>query len=209
MSGQCTKNPVCGTDDSSISANLLDRLRCCDANAWTRLIRLFGPKVYQWCRAAGLQPDDAADVGQEVFRAVVGGVGRLRRQGPADTFGGWLWRITQHKLRDYWRQRGRRPEAFGGSSIRRWIEQVPDQYSRDSGSSSEFERLMAALATVQADVESRTWQAFWLVTIEGWTAREAAGRLAMSRGAVYVAKSRVLRRLRDELDAVRVSENDL
>src|SRR5262245_59702180 len=101
---------------ASLASSLLVRLRGQDADAWRRLTTLYGPVVYDWCRAAGLQAEDAADVGQEVFQAVARGLADFRRQRPGDSFRGWLWTIAHNKMRDFWRRQAARPQAAGGSS---------------------------------------------------------------------------------------------
>ena len=68
----------------SIASSLLLRLKAQDAEAWKRLVRLYGPVVYGWCRRAGLRAEDAEDVGQEVFQAVARNIGSFRRERPGD-----------------------------------------------------------------------------------------------------------------------------
>src|SRR4051812_19850568 len=86
------------------SASLLDRIRADDPEAWRRFVQLYSPLVYSWCRRAGLNTEDTADLTQEVFRSVAGHVGSFRRDRPGDTFRGWLWTITRNKLRDFFRR---------------------------------------------------------------------------------------------------------
>src|SRR5437764_23519 len=95
------------TDDASSSSRptLLERLRAGQAGAWERLAELYGQTVYVWCRRAGVSEADAADVSQEVFTAVARTVADFRRERPGDSFRGWLWTITQNKVRDHWRRR--------------------------------------------------------------------------------------------------------
>src|SRR5262245_56120301 len=85
---------------SSLATSLLVRVRALDPQAWQHLMALFEPVVHGWCRAAGLQPADAADVQQEVFQAVALNIGKFRRDRPGDSFRGWLWGITRNKLLD-------------------------------------------------------------------------------------------------------------
>ncbi len=182
---------------------MLVRLQAQEPEAWRRLTLLYGPVIYAWCRRAGLQSEDAADVGQEVFQAVVRNLASFRRERPSDTFRGWLWTITHNKLRDYWRRRQGRPQAAGGSSAHDRLLQVPADDSLPSLSSASGEESTSlfrrALELIRTEFEERTWQAFWGVTVEGRPAVDVAAELGMSPGAVYVAKSRVLRRFREEL----------
>jgi RNA polymerase sigma-70 factor (ECF subfamily) len=197
---------VGGTPDaggsSSLSPSLLLRVRARDADAWRRLLRLFGPVVYGWCRRAGLQPADATDVGQEVFAAVARGLPGFRRDRPGDSFRGWLYGITQHKLADQGRRRAGQPQAEGGSDARDRLAEVAapeDSTSGDSAAGAERGRLLRrALDLVRPEFQERTWQAFWRVTALGQSPTEVAAALGMSVNAVYIARSRVLRRLREE-----------
>src|SRR5207245_2054140 len=101
--------------ENSTSLSLLDRLRGRDQEAWHRLLHLYGPLVSHWCSRKGLRPQDADDIQQEVFRAVVTSLDKFRLDRPGDTFRGWLRGITKNKLLDYYRRRQTQPEAQGGS----------------------------------------------------------------------------------------------
>ena len=115
------KDPIVdnGREDSgpvgSTASSLLERARQQTPGAWERLTTLYGPLVYSWSRRAGLQAEDAADVVQDVFRAVVIHLSGFRRERSGDSFRGWLWTITQNKIRDLRRRQAGRPEAVGGT----------------------------------------------------------------------------------------------
>lgn len=188
---------------SSVSSSLLARLRLRDSEAWGRLIDLFGPEVYAWCRQAGLQESDAADVGQEVFGAVAAKIGDFRRDQPGDTFRGWLWTITRSKLHDFWRRAARQPAAAGGSDAQQRLTELADRDQSNRSASAVpavSQRLVErALGQIRDRFEPRTWQAFWKATVDQRPTQEIAAELGMTPGAVYIAKSRVLRTLREEL----------
>jgi RNA polymerase sigma-70 factor (ECF subfamily) len=182
---------------------LLARVQANDALAWEGLVNLYAPLVFHWCRSRGLQDQDCADVLQEVFRAVVARVGDFRKERPGDTFRGWLRRITQNKLHDHFRRRIRETPGVGGSSAREHLAQLPgpepaedDLVSDGEGESVLFAR---ALDLIRAEFADQTWAAFWRTAVEGRSAKDVAADLAMTPGAVRVAKCRVLRRLREEL----------
>jgi len=187
----------------STSRSLLRRARAHDPAAWTRLTAVYSPLVYRWCRRSGLQSSDAADVAQEVFRSVAAGLDGFRHQRPEDTFRGWLWTITRNKIRDHFRARAARPDARGGTTAQLALEQLPDEGpggpddDTDPGLLSKLAR--RAVALMQTDFAETTWRAFWLTAVEQQPARAVAEELGMSDAAVYVARSRVLRRLREEL----------
>lgn len=186
----------------STSRSLLERAKACDPAAWQKISDVYSPLVYQWCRHAGLQSNDAADVAQEVFRSVSGAIGTFRKERPTDSFRGWLWTITKNKMRDLIRQRGDQPVAKGGTAAYLNLQQLPDEAPEDSDEVSSLNVGASlgrrAMAIMQGDFEERTWQAFWETTIEKRPAGEVAQTLGISPAAVYMAKSRILRRLRDE-----------
>jgi RNA polymerase sigma-70 factor (ECF subfamily) len=172
-------------------------------SAWRRLVDLYSPVVYAWCLGAGLQPADAADVGQEVFLTVARKLGQFRRDREADSFRGWLYAIARNKVRDWARHRG----ASGANGDEDLLEQLEapqrgpsDPPVSDTQESRLFYR--RALDLVQGEFEPRSWQAFWGVVVEGQPPADIAARLGMTANAVYLAKSRVLRRLREEFDGL-------
>jgi RNA polymerase sigma-70 factor, ECF subfamily len=195
----------CASAGNSLQTSLLVRLRSREDEAWRRLDQLYGQVVFGWCRGAGLQADDAADLQQEVFRSVAAAIGGFRRDKPGDSFRGWLWRITQNKLRDFFRRSQKQPQAAGGTSFQQQLQQLPfsavaDDSSVAPPSVEETQGIFRrALELVRSEFAAATWQAFWRVAVDGRSPAEVAAELGMSAGAVYVAKSRVLRRCRAEL----------
>ena len=108
------------------------------------------------------------------------------------------------------RRRGGRPQALGGSTAHQQLQQLPDQAPEHSDEAHchqvRSELAQRALTLMQQDFEERTWQAFWKTAVEQKTAPHAAEELGISVAAVYMAKSRVLRRLREELDGLDLIE---
>ncbi len=192
-----------GPSSSATSRSLLARVQADEPQAWTRLVTLYAPLVLHWCRGRGLQDQDIADVFQEVFQAVVVHVGRFRKEREEDTFRGWLRRITQNKLRDHYRRLGREAQGVGGSSARDRLGQLPAPPPAEDNpppdDAAEHTLFARALDRIRGEFEERTWAAFWRTAVEGRRPKDVAADLAMSPGAVRVAKSRVLHRLREEL----------
>jgi len=188
----------------STSASLLLRAKAHDANAWSRLSDLYAPLVYRWSRRGGLQASDARDVSQEVFRSVAEHLGDFRHDPTVGGFRGWLWTITRNKIRDHFRSRAGQPVATGGTDFQRQIEQLSDAPPEDSDApnAAVADLVRRALDLMKTDFEERTWQAFWLTTVEEQSPAEAAKALGIPVASVYQAKSRVLRRLRQELSGL-------
>jgi RNA polymerase sigma-70 factor (ECF subfamily) len=188
---------------SATSRSLLARVRADEPAAWDRLVTLYAPAVLHWCRHGGLREQDVADVFQEVFQAVLLHVGTFRKQQAGDTFRGWLRRITQNKVRDHFRKLGREAHGAGGSSAQERLAQLPGPPPADDESAADdrTERglLARGLDLIRSEFEQQTWAAFWRTAVEGRASRDVAAELSMSPGAVRVAKSRVLHRLRKEL----------
>jgi RNA polymerase sigma-70 factor (ECF subfamily) len=209
LPGKVMKDPNVdpGRTDSghvgSTSSSLLERAVRQTPGAWERLVALYGPLSYSWARRAGLPPEDSADVVQEVFRAVATHLAGFRHERKSDTFRGWLWTITRNKVRDLRRRQAGRPNAEGGTDAHQRLLEVPagpDSGSADSAFSSTAPLLARALERIRSEFEERTWQAFRAVVMEGRSPADVAASLGLSVNAVYIARSRVLRRLRDELD---------
>jgi len=191
------------TDDST-SRSLIERVQQRDPEAWRRFAALYTPIVYRWIKRQGLRDHDAADVAQEVFQAVVQSIERFARREPGDSLRGWLWTITRSKVCDHFRRQQSRPAAEGGSSARQQFNELPQMpdASDESPAGLTSELAHRALQFIETEFEPTTWQAFWAAAVEGQPAADIARELGLTIGAVYKAKSRVLLRLRTELDGL-------
>jgi RNA polymerase sigma factor (sigma-70 family) len=184
--------------------SLLVRLRDGhDAQAWRDFVDRYGPIVYGFARRRGLQDADAADLTQEVLRSVAGSVGRLDYDPRRGTFRSWLYTIARNKVYTFLDGQRRRAHGSGDSDAQQRLEEQPDrELDLAAAWDLEYERRLAALAMdrVQGEFQPATWQAFWKTAVEGQSAKETGAALHMSPGAVYVAKSRVLARLKEEIE---------
>lgn len=188
------------SSDQPTSLTLLQRVRDRDEDAWRRLVHLYGPLVRRWCGHGGVAGQDADDVQQEVFQAVAAGLDGFRRDREGDTFRGWLRGITRNKLLDHYRRRGKTPEAQGGTDAYRQLQELAEQpWPEDTGDDLNgiYHR---ALELVKAEFEERTWEAFWRAAVDGQPPDLIAADLGVTPAAVRKAKSRVLHRLREELE---------
>ncbi len=201
--GEASREPPVGP--SSVSSTLLAQVKADRPEAWTRLVNLFGPVVYRWCRQTGVARDDVPDLVQDVFRAVTLNIGAFRRDRQGDSFTAWLRTITRNSVYGYYRARRGRPAAQGGTDAQERFLQVPDPAAAiEANCAQEDPGLIVPLGLdlVRAEFEDRTWQAFHRVVILRQAPARVAVDLGMSIDAVYQAKSRVLRRLRQELDGL-------
>jgi RNA polymerase sigma factor (sigma-70 family) len=182
---------------------LLARLKDgADADAWREFVHLYGPVVYGFARKRGLQDADAADLMQEVLRSVARNAGRMEYDPKRGTFRGWLYTVTRNKVYNFLSGQKNRPRAVGDSGAQERLDSVPDREAdKDDDWDIEYQRRLSAKAmeAVKHEFQPNTWKAFWGTAVEGRGAQEVGAELKMTPGAVYVAKSRVLARLRDEV----------
>ena len=188
---------------SSSGLSLAIRLRDGSAEAWSQLVELYGPLVESWSAQAGFEPSAREDIAQEVFLAVHKSIGGFEPNRPNATFRGWLWRITRNAVL----QRIRRQEiqATGGSTAHEQLMQHADpwpdatQTEPPSNASDMGSLLQRAMQQVRPHVEAQTWQAFWQTAVLGRATADVAADLDMTTASVRQAKSRTLRRLRQQL----------
>jgi len=185
----------------STSSSLIVRARQGDDHAWRKIVRMYGPLVNYWLFRTGLSTADIDDVFQDVFISVAQGIEGFRKDRPGDTFRGWLRTIARTRVADFYRSHQKQVTAAGGSDAFLAMQQIPEPGDQnDAGEAVILHQIrMQALDTVRAEFAERTWQMFWQVTINGRPTRDVAEELGVTPSAVRLAKSRVLRRLREEL----------
>jgi RNA polymerase sigma-70 factor (ECF subfamily) len=194
--------------EPSTSLSLLAGARQGDAVAWERIVRLYGPLVYTWARRRGRQPADAADIVQEVLIDAAKGLNHFA-SGPASTFRGWLWTITRRRLVDQTRLWSQQPEIQSSqqleqANLTRVPEAVlqPDDAPPTDANSDRRSILAAAIAGLHRRFSPETLTAFRRTVLDGQDPADVAAELGVSRWTVYKARSRVLQRLRTELDGL-------
>jgi RNA polymerase sigma-70 factor (ECF subfamily) len=183
------------------SLTLLARVQARDPQAWRRLVDLYRPLVMAWCVRGGVTGADAEDVAQEVFAAAASALDGFHRDRPGDTFRGWLRTITRNQLLLFFRRNRDNARAAGGSDAWQQLQQVPDPLPGPGEEDSvEFGQLyLRALELVRGEFQESTWQAFWRTVVEDREATVVAQEMGLTANNVRQAKSRVLRRLREEV----------
>jgi len=188
------------------SSSLLHGVQGGAPEAWQRLVRLYAPVVARWCRRAGLQDADADDVLQEVFRALARKVADFRRNPAGGGFHAWLFTVTHNKIRDHFRRQVKEPAGVGGTSfLERLNEEALPAGDGSISSTTDHDSatlLRRSLDLVRPEFEAKTWQAFWRAAVDEQDPVDIARDLGLTVNAVRLAKSRVLRRLRRELDGL-------
>jgi RNA polymerase sigma factor (sigma-70 family) len=171
-----------------------------DAVSWRAFVELYTPPVLRYCRLRGLQDADAADVTQEVMAQVARSMRSFRYAPERGRFRDWLGTITRRKVNRHLTKRHLGTSGGGGSDLPEAINN-PRVIEADPVWSAEFNAqiLRAALEKVRPLFGPATWNAFAGVWLEDRTAAETASALGVSLEAVYVAKSKVLKRLEEEV----------
>lgn len=180
--------------------SLLLRMRnAADAAAWSQFVDVYAPLIYGFARKQGLQDADAADLLQDVLRSVAGAISRLDYDPRRGSFRGWLFTIARNHLRDFIARRTSGAQGSGDTGVRKLLEQQPE--SDEAEWNIEYERRVFAWAAeeTQKEVEASTWQAFWQTAVEGKSGRDVAAELKLSVAAVYLAKGRVMKRLKERI----------
>ena len=185
----------------STSLSLLVRLKAGgpDADDWRHMQGIYLPLIQRWLRRVPGLRDEADDLAQEVFLVVIRELPRFERRREG-SFRAWLRTIAVNKARAYCKQRNRRP-AVGMDRAELFLEQMADP---ESDLAREWDRehdehvIQKLLAAVQSDFSPTTWQAFRRLSLDGLPAARVAEELGMPENAVLLAKSRVVRRLREE-----------
>lgn len=180
------------------SLTLLARLKTgSDADAWNRFVAIYSPLLYHGAVRMGLSDQDALDVVQEVLTSLTQELPRFEYNADRKNFRGWLKTMTANKCRDQYRRRAIR----AGHEQAAGREGPQDFSAVEIFSEAEYRKWLVqqAMRVMQSEFEERTWRACWVTTVEERSAKDAAVQLGMTEAAVYMAKSRVLRRLRDEL----------
>ncbi len=184
----------------TLSSMLLADVQRMDSEAWSRLVSTFGPIVYRWCRTSGVPESDSPDIVQDVFASVARGIAGFEREKREGSFRSWLATITRNKVRDYFRRCAKSGQAEGGTDallrLQEHAESLDSTICTDAAESPVVRRV---LEQVRAEFEPTTWQAFWMTVIDNKPTAEVAQTVGISTASVYQAKSRVLRRLRQNL----------
>lgn len=175
-------------------ASLLIRMRQHDdADAWSQFLEIYEPVIFRMALSGGLQHADAHEVVQEVLSRVAKAVETWQDSGRVGSFRGWLSRVTRNLVIQYFRDRKRRPLTADQSDVRRMVEGKAIQ-DGDGGFDRELQQQLFrwAAAKSQNKFEERTWQAFWRTAVDNEPIEEVARQLDMTRGAIYIARSRVM-----------------
>jgi RNA polymerase sigma-70 factor (ECF subfamily) len=185
--------------------SLLLRARTGEESAWKDLTDLYRPLIIGWLNRQGVPAVDLDDLSQEVLMSVVKHLPTFEHSGNRGAFRSWLRTIVCCRTTDYWRAIGASTQASGGSGATAALEQIADP---DSDLNRQWDEehdryvLGCLLDLAEEEFEPATLRAFRRLALEGASGAEVAGELGLSVAAVYMAKSRVLQRIRREAEGL-------
>jgi RNA polymerase sigma factor (sigma-70 family) len=190
-------------------ASLLLRIRDPkDVLAWAEFVRLYAPLLHAYGMKHGLQDADAADLAQETLRNVLRAAPEFVYDPARGSFRGWLYTIARNEIRKAaGRAAGR--ALTGDSEVREMLDAVPDREADREEWDREYRLNLFhwAARRVRAEFREATWQAFWRTAVGGEEIAAVASDLGLSAGGVYIARSRVTTRIRQEIRSVE-AENE-
>ncbi len=185
--------------DPATRPSLLVRLRDArDEDAWGEFTAVYEPVIYRMTQRRGMQDADAREVVQEVLMSVATAIDRFDIEG-VGSFRGWLSRITRNATVDRFRTLASRHETIDASGVLRRLDEV----AGNTRLVDEFEadRRQQLFRWAASQMRRRTgevnWMAFWKSSIEGQPIHDVASELGITEGAVYVARCRIIKRIRD------------
>jgi RNA polymerase sigma factor (sigma-70 family) len=171
-----------------------------DSAAWREFVHYYGSTIFVWCRHWGVQDADADDISQEILLAVSRRMQTFRYD-PSRSFRAWLKTLAHGAWCDWLERQDPHIQGSGDTQV---MQKLQTAVARDDlvhrlEQKYDAELLEMAQTRVRLRVGARSWDAFRLLALEQRSGAEAAAELGMRLGAVYVARSRVQKRLREEI----------
>jgi RNA polymerase sigma-70 factor, ECF subfamily len=185
--------------------SLLLRAQTGETDAWKDLTDLYRPLILAWLARQGVPAWDLEDLCQDVLLSVVKNLPGFQHSGQRGAFRAWLRTIVCSRTVDYWRAIDARPQASGGSGATAALQQIADpdsELNRQWDHEHDRYVLHCLLDLIEQEFEPITLRAFRRLALDGASGAQAADELGLSVAAVYVAKSRVLARIRQEAEGL-------
>jgi RNA polymerase sigma-70 factor, ECF subfamily len=178
--------------------SLLERICGSDHDSWRRLLVIYEPLVRSCLRQAALQPADCDDLTQQVLTVLIRKLPQFQHNGRPGAFRSWLRSVTLKELSDFFRRRAALPALRDAEALDQ-LQAPVDELARCWDEEYDRNLLSGLLQLVKDEFTPPTWRAFRRVALEEVSPVEVAGEMGMTVNAVTIAKSRVLRRLRQEV----------
>jgi RNA polymerase sigma factor (sigma-70 family) len=188
---------------------MLRLLNARDEAAWTEFLAIYEPLILRLLRKHNLQDSDARDVCQQVLAAVACDLDQWKSDGAAASFRRWLSQIARHRVIKFLTRQRPWAVATGGTDAHELMAAQPDsQESLTAEFEVEYRQqlLLCAAAQIRGEFRESTWLAFWKTCIDGRGVADVADELGMTAGNVYVARSRIMARLRTRVTELQAEE---
>jgi RNA polymerase sigma-70 factor (ECF subfamily) len=176
-----------------------------DGQAWVEFVEIHGPLIHGLALRMGLQDADADDISQEALRTVSAALERGAYDSAKGSFRSWLLTIARNLALNFINDRRRHPRGSGDSDVARLLEEQPSPPSEDSALFEvEYRRRLLhwAAQRIRGEFSALAWQAFWQTGVEGRPAKQVAESLKSTVGTVHYYKSRIMARLRRDVERV-------
>jgi RNA polymerase sigma factor (sigma-70 family) len=175
-----------------------------DTLAWSEFVSLYLPLLHAYGMKQGLQDADAADVAQDTFRNLARVASEFNYDPSRGSFRGWLLTVARNEVRKFFLRKNRQASGSGDSGVRSFLEAVPSEQDDEKVWEQQYQLHMFhwAAERVKHEFRDNTWQAFWRTIVDNEPIENVASDLAMSNGAIYVARSRVTTRIRQMIETV-------
>jgi RNA polymerase sigma-70 factor, ECF subfamily len=189
---------------SETNHSLLVRAGTGEELAWQRFVALYQPMIRGWLARFSVLAQEAEDLTQDVLVVRVRERKRFTPSGRPGAFRGWLRTVTANRAREFWRWGKCRGRAAGGAllDMARQLEDPASALSAQWDADHDAHVLRRLLALMEREFEEQTVRAFRRVAFDGARPGDVAEELGLSVASVYAAKSRVLRRLRQEAEGL-------
>jgi RNA polymerase sigma-70 factor (ECF subfamily) len=179
-----------------------------DETAWRDVITLYRPFIVGWLRNQGIRPHEVEDLAQDVLLRVVEHLPSFKHSGQRGAFRTWLRTIARSSLSDFWNRlwktRGKESTSDNADpeACLRELEDPNSELNRLWDEEHDHYVLRCVLDMMELEFEANTVKAFRRLTLDGASGATVAAELGLSVGAVYIAKSRVLKRIRQEAEGL-------
>jgi len=192
-------------ESGSTRQSLLNRMRDRqDHDAWNQFVEIYSPYVFGILRRKGLQDADAADVMQEVMRTVFRSLKKFEHNQRPGAFRRWLGCITQTRWCDFLENSRKETPGKGDTEALKILDQQLSPDDEEAFLEREYQKTLFqwAVGQVRGEFHDSTWQAFWETYVEGRASKDVADSLGLTVEAIYMARSRVLARLKNKIREV-------
>ena len=192
-------------DFPETSHSLIARVKdLADGAAWTEFLGIYRPVVYRLARKRGMQDADAQDVTQRVFLSISQAIDRWEPEPNGPPFRAWLVTVTRNAITKAL-TRSRPDVGAGAAAVMELLEALPADDPRTTAEfvlESRREALRWAAEQIRPEFSEMTWMLFWQTAVQGSSVAEVAAVTGRTTGAIYMARFRVLQRLKEKVQEI-------